>query len=196
MLDSTPCVGQSAVSAERGIRGEPLSTFFLATRRRAGRAVVWGAISRLGGRLRRERFIATLRILSRGAADGSTEVVARTPEGGIHRTTYGEVHSRAKKLAKALQMLGVRPGDRVGSLAWNTHHHFELFYGVSGFGAVLHTINPRLFDEQLTYIVNHAEDEVIFVDRSLLALLWPLVHTFETVRHFVVMDDLELALND
>ena len=71
---------------------------------------------------------------------GSTEIVARTPEGGIHRTTYGEVHGRAKRLAKALAALGVQPGDRVGSLAWNTHHHFELFYGVSGSGAVLHTI--------------------------------------------------------
>ena len=95
---------------------------------------------------------------------GATEVVARTPEGGIHRTTYGEVHSRAKRLAKALAALGVQPGDRVGSLAWNTHHHFELFYGVSGTGAVLHTINPRLFDEQLSYIVNHAEDSWICVD--------------------------------
>ena len=84
--------------------------------------------------------------------------MARTPEGGIHRTTYGEAHGRAKRLAKAMAALGVRPGDRVGSLAWNTHHHFELFYGVSGTGAVLHTINPRLFDEQLVYIVNHAED--------------------------------------
>src|SRR5690348_11488034 len=76
----------------------------------------------------------------------TTEVVARTPEaGGIHRTTYGEAHRRAKRLAQALIALGMRPGDRVGSLAWNTHHHFELFYGVSGTGAVLHTINPRLF---------------------------------------------------
>src|SRR5215510_8825813 len=101
---------------------------------------------------------------------GTTEIVARTPEGGIHRTTYGETHSRAKRLAKALQALGVQSGDRVGSLAWNTHHHFELFYGVSGFGAVLHTVNPRLFEEELVYIVNHAEDSWICVDAGTLPI--------------------------
>ena len=76
--------------------------------------------------------------------------------------------SRAKRLAKALLALGVQSGDRVGSLAWNTHHHFELFYGVSGIGAVLHTINPRLFDEQIAFIVNHAEDRWICFDDATL----------------------------
>jgi fatty-acyl-CoA synthase len=101
---------------------------------------------------------------------GMTEIVARTAEGDIHRTTYAEAHSRAKRLAKALTRLGVRPGDRVGSLAWNTHHHFELFYGVSGSGAVLHTINPRLFEEQLVYIANHAEDSWICIDAATLGI--------------------------
>jgi len=101
---------------------------------------------------------------------GTTEIVARTAEGGIHRTTYAEAHQRAKQLAKALARLGVRPGDRVASLAWNTHHHFELFYGVSGSGGVLHTINPRLFEEQLVYIANHAEDRVILYDAAFAPL--------------------------
>src|SRR6476661_4885542 len=91
---------------------------------------------------------------------GDTEIVARTIEGGIHRYDYAQAHARIKKLAKALMKLGVRPGDRVGSLAWNTHRHFEMFYGVSGFGAVLHTVNPRLFAEQIVYIINHAEDAI------------------------------------
>jgi acyl-CoA synthetase (AMP-forming)/AMP-acid ligase II len=118
---------------------------------------------------------------------GTTEVVARTPEGGIHRTTYGEVHSRAKRLAKALAVLGVQPGDRVGSLAWNTHHHFELFYGVSGTGAVLHTINPRLFDEQLTYIVNHAEDSWICVDAGTLPIAERLAPSVPGVKGWIYM---------
>jgi fatty-acyl-CoA synthase len=99
----------------------------------------------------------------------ATEIVARTPAGGTHRTTCGEAHRRAKQLAQALTALGMRPGDRVGSLAWNTHHHFELFYGASGTGAILHTINPRLFDEHLVYIINHAEDRWICVDAATLA---------------------------
>jgi acyl-CoA synthetase (AMP-forming)/AMP-acid ligase II len=118
----------------------------------------------------------------------TTEVVARTPEaGGIHRTTYGEAHRRAKRLAQALIALGMRPGDRVGSLAWNTHHHFELFYGVSGTGAVLHTINPRLFDEHLIYIINHAEDRWICVDAATLAIAERLAPKLPGVRGWVYM---------
>jgi len=92
------------------------------------------------------------------ATHGTTEVVSRTIDGGLHRYTYADVQGRTKPLAKALLALGVQSGDRVGSLAWNTHRHFELFYGVSGIGAVLHTINQRLFEDQIVFIVNHAED--------------------------------------
>src|SRR5882724_5739067 len=116
-----------------------------------------------------------------------TEIVARTPEGGIHRTTYAETHRRAKRLAKALAKLGVRDGDRVGSLAWNTHHHFELFYGVSGSGVVLHTINPRLFEEQLVYIVNHAEDSWICVDAATLAIAEKLAPQTPGVKGWIYM---------
>ena len=118
---------------------------------------------------------------------GTTEIVARTAEGGIHRTTYAEAHQRAKQLAKALARLGVRPGDRVASLAWNTHHHFELFYGVSGSGAVLHTINPRLFEEQLVYIVNHAEDSWICVDAATLAIAEKLAPQTPGVKGWIYM---------
>jgi len=118
---------------------------------------------------------------------GSTEIVARTPEGGIHRTTYAEAHRRARQLAKAMLRLGVKPGDRVGSLAWNTHHHFELFYGVSGTGAVLHTINPRLFEEQLVYIVNHADDGWICVDAATLAIAEKIAPQAPRVKGWIYM---------
>jgi acyl-CoA synthetase (AMP-forming)/AMP-acid ligase II len=118
---------------------------------------------------------------------GTTEIVARTAEGGFHRTTYGETHRRTKQLAKAIARLGVRPGDRVASLAWNTHHHFELFYGISGSGAVLHTLNPRLFEEQLVYIVNHAEDSWICLDAATLAIAEKLAPQMPGVKGWIYM---------
>jgi len=121
------------------------------------------------------------------AAHGSTEIVARTPEGGMHRTTYGAALRRSKQLAQAMIALGMKPGDRVGSLAWNTHHHFELFYGISGTGAVLHTINPRLFDEHLVYIVNHAEDRWICVDAATLPIAERLAPQLPGVQGWIYM---------
>ena len=100
-----------------------------------------------------------------------TEVVSRTVEGATHRYTYGEAERRSKQLARALLRLGIGPGDRVGTLAWNTYRHFELYYGISGIGAVCHTINPRLFDEQIVYIVNHAADRLLFVETSFVPLI-------------------------
>src|SRR4030081_2171690 len=94
---------------------------------------------------------------------GDTEIVSRTVEGPIHRYTYAEAERRSKRLARALIRLGIRTGDRIGTLAWNTYRHFELYYGISGIGAVCHTINPRLFDDQIVYIVNHAADRLLFV---------------------------------
>src|SRR5437868_381770 len=116
------------------------------------------------------------------------EVVTATAT-GKERTTYGRWAERTRRLAGALDGLGISADGRVATFGWNSAHHLELYFAAPCTGRVLHTLNIRLFPEQLTYIVNHAEDEVIFVDRSLLALMWPLVHTFETVRHFVVMDD-------
>jgi fatty-acyl-CoA synthase len=114
------------------------------------------------------------------------------PEGGVApraRTTYGEWAARTRRLGGALDTLGVGEGARVGTFAWNSTRHMELYFAVPCTGRVLHTLNVRLFADQLTYIVNHAEDEVIFVDKSVLGLLWPLVEGFTTVRNYVVMDD-------
>ena len=116
-----------------------------------------------------------------------TEIVSRLPEGGIHRYTYAAAHRRAKQLAKALLRLGVAPGDRVGTLAWNTHRHFELYYGVAGIGAVCHTVNPRLFPEQLVYIINHAEDRLLFFDLTFLPLVERLAPICPKVEKWVLL---------
>src|SRR6202047_1378021 len=107
-----------------------------------------------------------------------TEIVSRTVEGPIPRYTYAEGESRSKRIRTALIRLGIRPGDRVGTLAWNTYRHFELYYGISGIGAVCHTINPRLFDEQIAYIVNHAADRLLFVDTTFIPLIERLAPQF------------------
>jgi fatty-acyl-CoA synthase len=117
------------------------------------------------------------------------EVVTRTVEGPIHRYGYKDAARRAKQVAEALQGLGIKLGDRIGTLAWNTHRHFELYFGISGLGAVLHTVNPRLAPDHVAYIANHAEDQVIFVDLNLLPIVegvWP---HLKTVKHVVVMTD-------
>jgi 3-(methylthio)propionyl---CoA ligase len=117
------------------------------------------------------------------------EVVSRTVEGGIHRYTYAEAARRAKRLARALLRLGVRPGDRVGTLAWNTFRHLELYYGISGIGAVCHTINPRLFDDQIVYIVNHAEDRLLFIDTTFLPLIERLASQLPAECRFVLLTE-------
>jgi fatty-acyl-CoA synthase len=110
-------------------------------------------------------------------------------EEGASRITYGELALRVDRLCNALAALGVRPGDRVATFAWNTQRHLELYLAVPCMGAVLHTLNIRLFPEQLTYIVNHARDRLIFVDPSLTDTLEPIAPTFETVERTIVMDD-------
>jgi len=120
---------------------------------------------------------------------GDTEIVSRRVEGDIHRYTYRDARVRAKKVAEALIGLGIKPGDRIGTLAWNGYRHFELYYGISGMGAVCHTINPRLFPEQIVYIVNHAEDQLLFVDLNLLPAVEKLLPQLKGVRHVVAMTD-------
>ncbi len=110
-------------------------------------------------------------------------------DSGTVRATYGEVAERVDRLARVLDRLGVKQGDRVGTFAWNNQRHLELYMAVPCVGAVLHTLNIRLFAEQLTYIVNHAEDGVIFVDDSVVPILQELAPTFEGVRHYVVMGE-------
>ncbi len=118
-----------------------------------------------------------------------TEIVSRTVEGPIHRYGYADAHARMKRLANALRALGVEPADRVGTLAWNTHRHVEIYYASSSMGAICHTINPRLFPPQIALIVGHAEDRVLFVDLTFVPLVEVLADQLPTVEAFVVMTD-------
>ncbi|WP_426490783.1 3-(methylthio)propionyl-CoA ligase [Hymenobacter sp. 102] len=118
-----------------------------------------------------------------------TEIVSRLPEGGLHRTTYAGLGRRSRQLANALRRLGIEGGDRVGTLAWNTHRHLELYYAISGSGAVCHTSNPRLFPEQLVYIINHAQDRLLFFDLTFLPLVEKLAPSCPTVEAWVLMTD-------
>jgi 3-(methylthio)propionyl---CoA ligase len=120
---------------------------------------------------------------------GDTEIVSRLVEGGIHRYDYAQAHSRARRLANALGALDVRETDRIGTLAWNGFRHFEIYYAVSGRGAVCHTINPRLFPEQIAYIINHAEDRCVFVDLTFVPLAEKLAEHCKLVQGWVVMTD-------
>ncbi|RUO36991.1 long-chain fatty acid--CoA ligase [Aliidiomarina shirensis] len=119
------------------------------------------------------------------------EVVSRRLEGDIHRTNYAECWRRSCQLAHALDALGVGMDDCVASMAWNTHRHLELYYAVSGVGAILHTVNPRLFAEQVEYIINHAEDKYVFVDLGFLALLEQIQAQLPTVKGYIVLTDRE-----
>jgi fatty-acyl-CoA synthase len=116
------------------------------------------------------------------------QVVTATPT-GIQRITYGEWGERTRRLGGVLDDLGISDDGRVATFAWNTARHLELYFAPPCTGRVSHTLNLRLFPEQLTYIVNHGEDEVIFLDHSVAGLIWPLMETFQTVRHVVLMDD-------
>jgi 3-(methylthio)propionyl---CoA ligase len=120
---------------------------------------------------------------------GESEIVSRRVEGDVHRYTYHACHQRARQLANALQTLGVKMGERVATLAWNGYRHLETYYAVSGSGAVLHTINPRLFAEQIVYIANHAEDQYLFFDLTFLALVETIAAQCTTVKGFVLMCD-------
>ncbi|HEV2302092.1 MAG TPA: long-chain-fatty-acid--CoA ligase [Stellaceae bacterium] len=120
---------------------------------------------------------------------GDVEIVSRTVEGPMHRYTYREAERRSKQLARALLRLGIEPGDRVATLAWNGYRHFELYYGISGIGAVCHTINPRLFDDQIVYIVNHAADRLLFVDATFLPLVARLAPQFPSDCRIVLMSE-------
>ncbi|MBC7285125.1 long-chain-fatty-acid--CoA ligase [Hoeflea sp.] len=120
---------------------------------------------------------------------GDTEIVSRTVEGPIHRYTYADLSRRAKQLANALGRLGLEPGDRVGTLAWNGYRHLELYYGVSGSGLVCHTINPRLFPEQIAFIIAHAGDRVLFSDLSFLPILEQMADALKGLKAVVIMTD-------
>ena len=116
-------------------------------------------------------------------------IISCVPDAPAQRRTYADIDRRARQLARALTDLGVRPGDRIGTLAWNGHRHVELFFGASGMGAVLHTVNPRLFAAQIEYIINHAEDQHLFFDACFAGLVEQLAPRLKSVRCFVAMTD-------
>src|SRR5690349_531722 len=112
------------------------------------------------GLMQRHGLLISSLIQHAAEQHGDCEIVSREANGAIHRTNFREVERRARRLAAALIGFGIREGDRVATLAMNTYRHLECFYGISGFGAVLHTVNPRLFVEQIAYILNHAESRI------------------------------------
>ena len=122
-----------------------------------------------------------------GRHNGETEIVSRRVEGDVHRTNWREVRQRAKQLANMLVALGVKPGDRVATIAWNGYRHLEIYYAVSGIGAVLHTINPRLHPDQIAWIVNHAEDRHVFFDATFLPIVEAVASRCPTVESWCQM---------
>lgn len=120
---------------------------------------------------------------------GAREIVSRRNEGDIHRYTYRDMARRARQMANALAGLGVGFGERVGTLAWNGYRHVELYYGASGSGVVLHTLNPRLHPDQLVWIADDAQDKVMFFELSFLPLIEATAARFASVKHFVLMAD-------
>jgi fatty-acyl-CoA synthase len=118
---------------------------------------------------------------------GEREIVTRSVEGPLTRTTYAEVHARAKQVSHGLREMGVKPGDRVATMGWNSDRHLEVWYGAVGIGAVLHTLNPRLFPEQIVYIANHAADEVLFADPACAPLLAEILPQCPTIRRVIFM---------
>jgi fatty-acyl-CoA synthase len=118
------------------------------------------------------------------------EIASKMPD-GMHRYSYADFHARVHAVARGLEQLGVRPGDRVGTLCWNSFRHLELYFAVPCYGAVLHTLNLRLPADQLAYIINHAEDRVIFVDASLASILEPIRDQISCTKQFVILPDAE-----
>ncbi|WP_257165869.1 fatty-acid--CoA ligase [Bradyrhizobium sp. SRS-191] len=120
---------------------------------------------------------------------GSQEVVTRSVEGPIVRTTYRQIHDRALKVSQKLTRDGIKLGDRVATIAWNTGRHLEVWYGIMGIGAICHTVNPRLFPEQIAWIVNHAQDRIVIADLTFVPLLEKLADKLPSVERYVVLTD-------
>ncbi|HMA72214.1 MAG TPA: fatty-acid--CoA ligase [Xanthobacteraceae bacterium] len=120
---------------------------------------------------------------------GARTVVSRSVEGPIHTTNYAEIRARALKVAQRLEREGIKLGDRVATLAWNTWRHLETWYGILGIGAIYHTVNPRLFSDQIVWIINHAEDRLVFVDLTFVPLLEKLADKLPTIERYIVLTD-------
>src|SRR5438034_8151891 len=130
-------------------------------------------------------------LFEHGAAVFADSEVVTFDGATTRRASFAQVADRARKLAAALRRLGVKPGDRVGAFCWNCQEHLEAYFAVPCLGAVLHTLNLRLFPEQIAYVVNHAADSVIIVDSSLIPLLAPILPKLTTVRHVIVLTNPE-----
>ena len=130
------------------------------------------------------------RILDHAATyNAERQVISRSIEGPFHTTDYGQVRKRALRVGQRLEKDGIKPGDRVATLAWNTWRHLEAWYGIMGAGAVYHTINPRLFPDQIAWIANHAEDRMVLVDLTFVPLLEKLADKLTTIEKYVVLTD-------
>ena len=143
----------------------------------------------MNGLMMQKQLLISSLIVHADRHHGDTEIVSRRVEGDIHRYTFRDCHRRARQMASALTSLGVKPSDRIGTLAWNGYRHLELYYGVSGMGAILHTINPRLHEDHVAYIANHAEDQYIFFDLTFLPLIKAVAGRCKTVKAFIAMTD-------
>jgi len=142
----------------------------------------------LGSMMQQPLLISSL-IVHAERHHGEQQVVSRRVEGDIHRCSYRELGARSRRMAQAVLALGLKPGERAATLAWNGYRHMELYYAVSGTGAVLHTLNPRLHPDQLVYIADHAEDQMIFFDLTFLPLIEAVASRLKTVKHLVLMTD-------
>ncbi|MNF33913.1 Long-chain-fatty-acid--CoA ligase [compost metagenome] len=146
-------------------------------------------VSNMNGLMQQQPLLISTLLTHAERHHGDQEVVSRRVEGDIHRQTYRDLGQRARCLANALATLGVSFGDRVGTLAWNGYRHMELYYAVSGSGAVLHTLNPRLHADQVQWIADHAEDRVLFFDLTFLPLVESIADKVSTITRFVLMAD-------
>lgn len=141
------------------------------------------------GRMMETPLLVSSLIEHAGRVHGDQEIITRSVEGPIQRGSWAEVRSRSKKLGRALRAEGISPGDRIATIAWNTQRHIELYYGVSGIGAICHTLNPRLHPSQLVYIVSHAEDRIVFVDLTFVPLVEAVADKLPCVERYVVLTD-------
>lgn len=147
------------------------------------------AVSAISGLMQDKQLMISDFISYAQSYHPTREIVSRDADGRTHRYTYAQAGARARQLASALTEAGVASGDRIATLAMNGFRHFELFYGVSGIGAILHTVNPRLFEEQLVYILNHAQSRMLFVDPMFIALARRLLPRLPAIARVFVLDD-------
>ena len=139
------------------------------------------------GQMMKQPLLISSQIAHAARYHADAEIVSVETAGGLHRTSWGEVEGRARRLGSALLGLGLKPGDRVATLAWNNFRHLEIYFGVSGAELVCHTVNPRLFPEQLVYIFNHAEDRVLFIDKTFLPIIAGIRDQLKHLEHIVLM---------